>query len=691
MRIDEFPTHELNGVHYRVGHALPYGATITDGGVNFSVNSSTATECWLVLYHTGDSEPFVKIPLDREFRVGNNFSVLVCDLNIEDIEYGYCFDGPYEPQKGIVFDRNRVLLDPYAKMVSGSEVWGEHKYSRDNFPLRGKVLMTDFEWEKDRPLETPIEELVIYEMHVRGFTKHASSGVKYPGTYAGIVEKIPYMKELGINCIELLPVFEFDEMEYRDLPGDASKRMNFWGYSTIDFFAPKAGYAALGSQNMAADEFKNMVKKLHQNGIEVILDVVFNHTGENFATISYKGIDNPTYYVLDAEGNDCNFTACGNTVNCNNPVTRNHILDCLRYWVADYHIDGFRFDEAPILSRDSEGKPMKNPPLLETLALDPILSHTKLIAEAWDAAGLYQVGTFPAPGRWAEWNGKFRDCVRHFWKGEAYDGNELLYRLSGSPDIYPERTARSNINFVTCHDGLTLNDNFTYNEKHNEANGENNRDGIGYNISWNCGVEGETDDAQVNALRSRSIKNTFTLLMLSRGTPMFVAGDEFRNTQFGNNNAYCQDNEISYLDWDRLNQYSDNYEYFKRMIAFRKSHPILRKPTFEEKNNAYGYPEISFHGTRPWDFDRQAPALTIGVLYAEMKENFDVPEDTFIYAAINSYWENQIMQLPQLPKGFIYRIYSSTDEKMTAGEAIETAEISAEARSITVLTAVREK
>ena len=689
MRIDEFPTHEINGVHYRVGHALPYGVTMTDGGVNFSINSSTATYCELVLFHTGDKEPFVRIPLEENFRVGNNFAVLVCDLDVEDVEYGFCMDGPHVPEKGLVFDRNRILLDPYAKLVAGGEVWGEHRYARDEFPHRGKVLMTDFEWEGDKPLETPIEDLVIYEMHVRGFTKDKSSGVKHPGTYAGIVEKIPYMKELGINCIELLPIFEFDELEYSELPGDMSKRLNYWGYSTIDFFAPKAGYAALGPKGMAADELKSMIKKLHQNGIEVILDVVFNHTGENFDTISYKGIDNPTYYLLSEDGQDCNYSGCGNTFNCNNPVTRNHILDCLRYWVSDYHIDGFRFDEAPILSRDTNGQPMQNPPLLEALALDPILSRTKLIAEAWDAAGLYQVGSFPAPGRWAEWNGKFRDCVRHFVKSEVYDGNELIYRLSGSPDIYPERTARSNVNFVTCHDGFTLNDNFSYNNKHNDANGENNRDGIDNNVSWNCGIEGETDEAEVNALRARIVKNAFGLLMISRGTPMFVAGDEFRNTQFGNNNAYCQDNEISYLNWDRIDQYQDNYDFFKRMIALRKNHPILRKPTFDENDRSMDYPEVSFHGTSAWNFDRHAAALTFAVLYAEAKENFDVDEDTFIYVSINSYWEQQTMELPILPEGFVYRIYSSSDLNLKKN-AMVSGNICVGPRTFTVLTAVKE-
>ena len=496
------------------------------------------------------------------------------------------------------------------------------------------------------------------------------------------------MKELGINCVELLPVFDFDEKEYENIPGN-KREFNFWGYSTIGFFAPKSSYASLGKQNMEADEFKNMVKQLHKNGIEVILDVVFNHTAEfDDVIINYRGIDNAQYYLLDKNGKDINISGCGNTVNCNHAVVRDQIKDCLRYWVAEYHVDGFRFDEAPILSRDTAGNPMACPPLLEALALDPILSKTKLIAEAWDAGGLYQVGCFPGPGRWAEWNGKFRDCVRSFCKSDVVGENELLNRIEGSPDIYPERTARSCINFVTCHDGFTLNDVFSYNEKHNLDNGENNRDGIDNNLSWNCGAEGETDDPSVNILRQRVIKNAFALLMISRGTPMFAGGDEFRNTQFGNNNAYCQDSKISYLDWNRIKKYPDNFGFFKNMIALRKAHPIFKKPFMTDGKNATGYPEISFHGTEPWNFDRENPALSFGVLYAESRKEFHLKKDTFIFVAVNSYWEKQSFELPSLPNGFTFKVYESSDEQIKIGTKYSKGlPLNVNARTITILTA----
>ena len=674
MRIDEFPTHELNGIRYRIGHSLPFGARRTSGGaINFSVNSANAKSCTLVLYHQYEDEPYAEIPFPEDFHIGNNFSMLVYDFDIEKDEYGFRFDGDYSPSEGLIFDKSKVLLDPYSKLISGGECWGRRSYPSSAYPLRSKVMLEDYDWKGDIQLEIPIEDLVIYEMHVRGFTKHFSSGVKRPGTYMGIIEKIPYLKELGINCIELLPIFEFDELEYTLIEGDR-REANYWGYSTLSFFAPKSGYASLGAFGMAADEFKNLVRQLHSNGIEVILDVVFNHTaemGDGGRILSYKGIDNPTYYLLNPDGTFCNFSGCGNTMNCNNAVVRNHILDCMRYWVSDYHIDGFRFDEAPILSRDINGAPMKNPPLLELLAHDPILAKTKLIAEAWDAAGLYQVGSFPAPARWAEWNGRFRDCVRHFIKSDSGFTGELTSRMQGSPDMYQGKSARSTINFVTCHDGFTLNDLVSYNEKHNFDNGEDNRDGNDCNLSWNCGAEGVTDDKEINELRSRMIKNAFALLMLSRGTPMFVAGDEFRNSQNGNNNAYCQDNALSWLDWRNLKKYPGNFDFFKKMIRFRKENPVLRKAAFYSGYNSSGYPEISFHSLTPWQGDF-ADGLCFAVLYAEPAKDFGIKKDRFIYAVFNSHWEEHEFKLPVIPAGMVWnKILDSSVDKPCSPEKAE--------------------
>ena len=500
---------------------------------------------------------------------------------------------------------------------------------------------------------------MIYELHVRGFTQTAS--IKHPGTFTGIVEMIPYLKDLGINCIELLPVFEFNEHEVK-----RDNLCNYWGYSTVCFFAPKLGYAASGVQYMAMDEMKNMVKQLHKNGIEIILDVVFNHTAESDEygpILNYRGIDNNTYYLLDHDGKYINFSGCGNTVNCNNAVVRNHILDCLRYWVSDYHIDGFRFDEAPILSRDTNGTPMHNPPLLESLAHDPILSHTRLIAEAWDAAGLYQVGAFPAPDKWSDWNGKFRDCVRHFIKSDAFAGPELLQRIQGSPDVYAGRNMHSSVNFVTCHDGFTLNDLVSYNYKHNYGNGEDNRDGIDNNISWNCGVEGPTDDSEIEALRNRQVKNAFALLMLSRGTPMMLAGDEFRNSQNGNNNVYCQDNNISWLNWQDKECHEDVYEFFRAVIALRNMHPVLRKRNYFTGYNSSGYPELSFHGTKAWQINMHEPFTVFAFMYAEPAKDFRTGQDSFIYCAVNAHWEDKTFELPIIPAGMNWTKYLYSAEK----------------------------
>lgn len=690
LRIDEYPTHEKNGVKYRCGHVQPFGASLVGGGgINFSIFSKDAESCELLLYHYGEKEPYVVIPFPEEFRIGNVFSMIVYGLEYDQMEYGYRFDGPYDPEKGYRFDKNKVLLDPYAKLISGRTVWGREPDWENEFQHRGCVILEDFDWEGDKPLEIPMTDLIIYEMHVRSFTMHESSNVKFKGTYAGVIEKIPYLKKLGINCVELLPIFEFDEFENSRRNGE-ERLYNYWGYSTVGFYAPKSGYAASGPLGMAADELKNMIKQLHKNGIEVILDVVFNHTAEGNEMgpyISYRGIDNKTYYLLTPDGSYYNFSGCGNAMNCNHAIVRNHILDCLRYWVSDYHVDGFRFDLASILSRDQDGTPMTSPPLLEELAHDPVLGRAKLIAEAWDAAGLYQVGNFPAWGRWAEWNGKFRDCVRRFVKSGAECGPEMIYRIQGSPDLYGNRSAEATINFITCHDGFTLNDMVSYNEKHNLANGENNCDGANDNNSWNCGEEGETKDREVNALRKRQIKNAFVLLMMSRGIPMMLAGDEFQNSQNGNNNAYCQDNEISWLNWNNEKKHKNTLAFFKKMIQFRKEHPVLRRRDFFVEKNSSGYPELSFHGEQAWKLDANSPFHVFGFMYAEPDAEYHTGRDCFLYCAVNTYWEERSLELPELPAGMKwYQTVYTAEEKLSGKEKAVDGKIVLMARSMMVLT-----
>ncbi|MBR4341934.1 MAG: glycogen debranching protein GlgX [Lachnospiraceae bacterium] len=656
--IDTFPTDRIGDLEYCIGRVFPFGASIIEDGVNFSVFSKEALGCTLVLYHHGQDEPYIEIPFPEKFRIGNVYTMMVFGIAIETTEYGYRFDGEYAPEKGLRFDKNKVLLDPYAKSVSGRTVWGRKPDLSVQFQHRGQILHEDYDWEGDKPLELKHNELIIYEMHVRSFTAHPDSEIKFKGTYMGITEKIPYLKKLGVNCIELMPIFEFDEFENkREVNGIQLK--NYWGYSTVDFFAPKAGYAASAQFGMEADELKNMIHKLHKNGIEVILDVVFNHTAEGNEkgpSISYKGIDNRTYYLLTPDGHYYNFSGCGNTMNCNNPVVRNVVLDCLRYWVSAYHIDGFRFDLASILTRNENGMPMLDPPLLDSIAHDAVLGKCKLIAEAWDAGGLYQVGTFPSFGRWSEWNGRYRDCIRRFIKGGAEYAPELYCRIRGSNDMYGNRSTMASINFVTCHDGFTLYDLVSYNSKHNEANGENNSDGCNENDSWNCGAEGETDNAEIKTLRFRQMKNLLTILLTSRGIPMLLSGDEFANTQWGNNNAYCQDNEISWLDWSYLDKNKNLFNYVRRLIEFRKTHPVIRSSKYDCDRNGTGYPELSFHSTKPWQLNEHKPELCFAYMYAEDHVKYKTAKDCFIYIAVNAHWEEHCFELPIIPLGFEWKL-----------------------------------
>lgn len=670
-RIDIHPTHTVDGYKVRCGRPLPFGATLVPGGVNFSIYSSYAIDCTLVLFKRHQVEPIVELLFPEEFRIGNVWSMIVFDLDYENTDYGYRMGGPLSFQDGHWFNRDKILMDPYAKIIGGRDVWGVEPDWSDPYQHRSRLAFDDFDWEGDRPLEILPEDQVIYEMHVRGFTRHPSSGVKESqrGTFAGIRTKIPYLKELGVNAIELMPVFEFDEFENsRRHPETGNLLMNYWGYSTVGFFAPKAGYAATGKFGMQVDELKSLVKELHRNGIEVILDVVFNHTAEgneNGPYISFRGIDNKTYYMLTPEGYYYNFSGCGNTLNCNNPVVRNVVLDCLRFWAAEYHIDGFRFDLASILGRDPWGAPLANPPLLETLAFDPILAKCKLIAEAWDAGGLYQVGSFPAYGRWAEWNGKYRDGIRKFLKGDAGCVGDMAQRLQGSPDLYAwaGRAPATSINFITAHDGFTLADLVSYNDKHNEANGEYNNDGGNDNDSWNCGAEGWTDDDPgINDLRSRQMRNAIALLMVSQGVPMLLMGDELGRSQNGNNNTYCHDNDLNWLNWDLLETNRDLFDFVSHCIHFRLAHPVLRNHNhFQNRDYAgSGYADITWHGTQAWQANWSADSRTLAFMLCGKHAKQATVADDFIYVAMNTHWQTQWFEVPGLSPGLTWHVAVNT-------------------------------
>ncbi|MEZ4869553.1 MAG: glycogen debranching protein GlgX [Caldilineaceae bacterium] len=666
-RVDIYPTHEYQGHKLRAGKPFPFGASLVPGGVNFSIYSSHATECSLVLFDKGASQPRAEIPFPEEFRIGDVFAMVVFGIDYENTEYGYRFVGPFDPQSGHRFDTNKILLDPYARAIGGRDIWGLPPNWEDIYQYRARLVFDDFDWGDDRPLEIPTEDLIIYEAHVRSFTAHPSARVKFPGTFAGIREKIPYLKELGINCLELMPIYEFDEFEHSHPdPVTGEIRVgNYWGYSTFGFFAPKAGYAATGKLGMQVDEFKALIKELHRNGIEVILDVVFNHTAEGNEQgpyISFKGIDNRTYYMLTPEGYYFNFSGTGNTLNCNNPVVRNMVIDCLRYWAAEYHVDGFRFDLAAILGRDPWGAPLANPPLLESLAFDPILAKCKLIAEAWDAGGLYQVGSFPAYGRWGEWNGKYRDCVRKFLKGEPGQVGEMAQRLQGSPDLYAGRGPTASINFITAHDGFTLNDLVSYNDKHNEANGEENRDGANDNHSWNCGWEGPTDEIGINTLRRRQMKNALTMLLVSQGVPMLLMGDEVARTQYGNNNTYCHDNELNWFNWDEVSTNGELLRFCKQLIAFRKAHPVLRNRWHLSNRDLVGsgYADISWHGTQAWQADWSSESRTLAFLLCGKHARGGQVLDNYLYVVMNMHWESHWFDLPGLPDDRQWHVFANT-------------------------------
>ena len=644
------PMAEIAGFPVRPGIYDLNGATPLQNGVNFTIHTCGGTSCELLLFHRAQEEPFAVLPFPEAYKIGDVYSMIVYGLNIDEFEYAYRVDGPYCPEKGLLFDKNKILLDPYAKAVAGQRTWGirwDHTY-------HARVVKDRFDWGDMPQSKKELCDLIIYELHVRDFTHHPSSGVQHRGTFSGLMEKIPYLKELGINAVELMPIFEFDEtMNSRTI--DDKQLLECWGYNTVGFFAPNSSYAAANEHNQEGTELKTLIKALHDNGIEVILDVVFNHTAEGNEkgnTFSFKGFDNNIYYMLTPDGNYYNFSGCGNTLNCNHPVVQQLILECLRYWTINYRVDGFRFDLASILGRNEDGSPMNNPPLLRTLADDSILSNVKLIAEAWDAGGLYQVGSFPASGRWAEWNGRYRDSLRSYLKGDSWNAWDAAWSISGSGDLYGGYydNTHSNyagynscVNFLTCHDGFTLYDLYAYNDKHNEANGWNNTDGANDNRSWNCGAEGETEDPEVLALRRRMIRNACAVLMCSRGTPMFLAGDEFGNTKFGNNNSYCQDNITSWLDWRMLEKNKDLFEFFKFMIAFRKKHPVIHK---QLPTSVCGMDPIHTHNLNAEETDIPRDARTFCVSFAGYDK--EKGKDDLIYVAVNTFWEDVTITLPNL-------------------------------------------
>lgn len=661
------PLDVVEGFKIRPGFFRMYGACVASNGVSFTINSHGATRCTLLLFKPQAPKPYARIPFPDSYRIGDTYSMLVYDIKPDEFEYAFSFDGPYEPAKGLLFNEENVLLDPYSRAVTGQRKWGEKPEGGKGFEYRARVVKSSFDWGNIKQLEQPFEDLVIYETHVRGYTKDKSSGVSAPGTFAGLKDKIPYLKDLGINAVELMPIFEFDEMESARVV-DGVQLYNYWGYNTVSFFAPNTSYAFNEEHNHEGDELKSLIKDLKENGIEVILDVVFNHTAEGNEMgpcFSFKGIDNNVYYMLTPDAHYYNFSGCGNVMNCNHPVVRSFIIDCLRHWAIEYRVDGFRFDLASILGRDQNGAPMANPPILESLAFDPVLGKMKLIAEAWDAGGLYQVGSFPSWNRWAEWNGRYRDDMRSFLKGDDGMAGNAITRITGSRDLYsPEsRGHKASVNFMTCHDGFTLYDLYSYNEKHNEKNGWNNTDGDNNGHSWNCGAEGETDDPNVNGLRRRLIKNAFAALLCSRGPAMFFAGDEFCNTQFGNNNAYCQDNIISWLDWSRLEEFKEIHDFVRHMIQFRKEHPILRKMT---KPSSCQFPEISVHNGTPFNASTDYKTKLIGIMYAGRNE--EDTEDDIVFYCMNAYWEPLVMQLPVLPNGKHWHVDTNTNAEYFDGE-----------------------
>jgi isoamylase len=647
------------GTHF--AHPLPYGAILLDGGVQFMVFSRSATAMRILLYDlVTDRDPVQTIELDPENdRWGDIWGVFVRGIGAGQL-YHIQAEGPFEPRLGHRFDGRARLIDPYAKALAGDFLPNDDGITR---PPKCVVVDDEFDWQGDRHLRRSLSDTVIYEMHVRGFTRGRSSGIERPGTYLGVIEKIPYLKSLGVTAVELMPVHEYPINDWNGAPRD---RPNYWGYDPMAFFAPHRGYAASSAPGAQVVEFKQMVRALHKAGIEVILDVVFNHTFEGNElgpTVSFKGLENRVYYMLDREGRYKNYSGCGNTVNGNHPIVRELIFLCLRHWVLNYHIDGFRFDLASILNRDRNGELMPNPPLVEAIAEDPLLADTKIIAEAWDAAGAYQVGSF-ANLRWAEWNGRYRDDIRRFWRGDAHMTGALATRLAGSSDLYQSsgREPCHSINFITSHDGFPLNDLVTYTQKRNEDNGENNRDGDNNNFSAHYGVEGPTRRPAVLKLRLRQVKNFLATLMLSQGVPMLLSGDECLRTQRGNNNAYCQDNAVSWFDWKLVEKNADLVRFASALIAFRNAEPTLRRRDFLTGRPRWdgGLPDVSWfdaggHGAQ-WDADHRSLVCLFGAADADARS----PRGRHVMILCHAGSEPQEFHLPPFARALPWRLFVNT-------------------------------
>ncbi len=645
----------------RPGHRYPVGASVRGEDINFCVFSRHATRLWLQLYdHPESTTPFQTIELVPEIN-RTFFFWHVCVVGLSEqpaLAYTWQADGPDDPGQGHRFDPTIELLDPWARMVTDS-LWQRpyHKgfKSRQVSPsMRGLAVNGDnkFDWQGDTPLNKPCNEEIIYELHVRGFTRHESSGVKQPGTFAGLIEKIPYLRDLGINVVELMPIMAFDEQDLPDKTRNLGLK-NYWGYATHSFFSPHPGYCVRPLAGTHRRELCELIRELHRAGISVILDVAFNHTaegGKDGPIINFKGLLNRIFYHLEEQdlSQYKNFSGCGNTVNCNHPLVARFILECLEYWVREFHIDGFRFDLASILARGEDGRPMRHAPVVWNIEFSDILAHTRLVAEAWDAGGLYQVGGFPGY-RWAEWNGRYRDLVRQFVRGDKGLIAEFATRLTGSSDLYQAagRRPTNSVNFVTCHDGFTLYDLVSYNEKHNLANGERNRDGESHNYSWNCGVEGDTDDPKILALRRQQAKNFMAILLLSQGVPMLLAGDEVLRTQKGNNNCYCQDNELSWFDWNLVEKNADMLHFTKEMIRLRKRHSALRRTSFlsGEILPVSGLPDIRWHGReldKPAWHDPEARLLACTLSRQE-------PDQADLHMIFNMDKTGHTLPLPKIP------------------------------------------
>jgi glycogen operon protein len=676
------------------GNSYPLGATCYPEGVNFCIFSKNARQIDLLFFNSeDDGEPSKVIKLDPSInRTFYYWHVFVPGIEAGQL-YGYRAYGPRNPTPGNMFDENKLIIDPYARALAGYRSYSRKasKEPGNNYKYALKSVIVDpdrFDWAGDRPLQRPYSTSIIYEMHVGGFTRNPNSGIdkNKRGTYLGLIEKIPYLKELGITAVELMPVQFFDEQDAQ--PG----MTNFWGYSPISFFAPHAGYGVSHKAHEITDEFRQMVKSFHNEGMEVILDVVFNHTAEagiDGPIYSLRGLENKAYYILNEERNNYrDYTGCGNTLNANHSIVRRMIMDCLRNWVTEYHIDGFRFDLASVLSRDEKGEPLKNPPVLWEIESDPVLAGTKIIAEAWDAAGLYQVGSFIGD-RWAEWNGKYRDHVRRFIKGDKNMVSKFASKLVASPDIYidPSREPNRSIHFVCCHDGFTLNDLVTYNVKHNEGNLESNRDGSSDNISWNCGVEGETDDPYVNALRLRQIKNFLTLTFIAQGTPMLLMGDEVRRTQKGNNNAYCQDNEIGWFDWDLVQKNSELLTFARNIICFTQKLQMFKIEDLLATPEDIDEPHITWHGielNKP-DWSKNSHSLAFTLYHPVARET--------VHVMVNAFWDTLKFQIPALKEQKWYKVIDTSVEapndfcKPGGGQKLDRKVVKVKDRSIMLLMA----